>query len=111
MTWLARLGSCHTNRTPTRATVLSLIRETFHPLLPFQDDGGDVPQLRQLLVQRVAILVGGRIRILAGLGGVEHIPLVNKPVATRLELLWSTSLSQAARHPLVILYHRSHFII
>ena len=114
---LARLGSWQTNRTPTRVSAYlhPLTGETFHLrerggrgysyirsgtqlylLLLTEDDGGDVPELRHLLLQRVTFLICWRIRILTGPRVGQHFSLVYKPVATLLKLHWATSLCQAA---------------
>ena len=110
---LARLGSWETNRAPTRVPgrPLPLTGETFHLLLPSQDDGADVPQLRQLLVERETQLVCGRSRVLTGPGGDEHFSPVDKPVTTLLELRWTTSLSQTPCPTLQILHYNYNFII
>lgn len=70
-------------------------------LLLTEDDGGDVPQLRQLLVQRVAFLISRRIRVLTGLVVGQHFSLVNKPVTALLELHWAARLCQTACPALV----------
>lgn len=73
--------------------------ETLQLLLPGDNDGGDVPQLRQLVVKLVALLVDGWIGVHALLVSRLDLSVPNEPITTFLELLRPPGPRQATRSP------------
>ena len=97
---LARLGSRQTDGTPARPSWHQLRRETLELLPAGHYHGGDVPQLRHLLVQPVALEVDGRLRVHALDVSRLDLSVPYKPITTFLELLWSPGTSQTPGLPL-----------